>query len=175
MPKLPIFSASQDAAARPFDWFVYGSTLDFTALAAWCADHGYQVPDLSRVEPARLRGWRLVFNVRSNFWGGLVASLVPDERSTVEGILIPLPGTALGFVRHKEGVVSGLYEGHDAIAETFGGESRPCRVHVASPGRVVPEGPPSPRFLETLVRGARERGLSAEWIASLEEMGRQGT
>jgi gamma-glutamylcyclotransferase len=167
MAKLPIFSAPQHAAEADFNWFVYGSSLDFDALASWCAEHGYRPPDLARATPARLRGWRLAFNVRSNFWGGLVASLVPDATATVEGILLPLSGSALGFVRHKEGVVSSLFEEHDGTADTAAGP-QPCRVYVAAPGRIVAEGPPSPRFLETLLKGARERGLSPRWIASLE-------
>ena len=169
MPKLPIFTAPQDAA-EDFEWFVYGSSLDFDALSSWCAEHGYRVPDLARAVPARLPGWRLAFNVRSNFWGGLVASLVADAGGAVEGILLPLPGTALGFVRHKEGVVSGLYQEHAATAETAAG-SRPCRVYVAAPDRVVGEGAPSERFLATLVKGARERGLSPGWIEALSRGG----
>ena len=167
MSKLPIFSAPQSAAEGDFHWFVYGSSLDFEALAAWCAEHGYRVPDLSRAEPARLRGWRLAFNVRSGFWGGLVASLVADPGASVEGIVLPVPGSALGFVRHKEGVLSGLFDEHEVVAETRTGAPLRCRAYAAAPSRVVPEGPPSPRFLETLVKGARARGLSAEWIAQV--------
>jgi len=165
--KLPLFTAPQDAGAGDFRWFVYGSTLDFDALRAWCAEHGYHVPEVERAVPARLAGWKLVFNVASKFWGGRVASLVPAPDGVVEGVLLPLPGTALGFVRHKEGVLSGLFQEHEAVAETADGTRHPCRVYVASPDRVVAEGPPAERFLETLVKGARERGLSEAWIERL--------
>ena len=170
MPKLPIFTAPQTKASDGFNWFVYGSTLDFDAFAEWCAQHGYQLPDLAAAKPARLPGWRLAFNVRSNFWGGVVASLVEDPASSVEGVVIPLAAESLGFVRHKEGVVSGLFEERAAKGEA-GGASVDCKVFVAAPARTVPEGAPAPRFVQTILKGARDRGLSPEWIATLEKLG----
>lgn len=169
MTTLKQFNAPQTVAPSAFGWFAYGSTLDFDAFAAWCGEHGYRVPELGSVVPARMEGWRLAFNVRSNFWSGLVASLVEEKGARVEGVLIPLPAEALGFVRHKEGVLSGLFEEREGtcIAE---GEARPCRFYVASPARTVPEASPAPRFLATILKGARDRGLSADWIASLEKL-----
>lgn len=169
MAPLPQFNAPQATAPGDFSWFVYGSTLDFDAFRAWCGEHGYRMPDLATVKPARLPGWRLAFNVRSNFWGGVVASLVPDPGAHVEGVLLPLPADSLGFVRHKEGVNSGLFDETKATCEVAG-EKRACLVYVASPSRVVPETAPAPRFLATILKGARERGLSPEWIASLEKL-----
>jgi gamma-glutamylcyclotransferase len=169
MAPLPQFNAPQATATADFAWFVYGSTLDFDAFQAWCEQHGYTLPDVKSVKPARLPGWRLAFNVRSNFWGGVVASVVPQDGSTVEGVLIPLKADALGFVRHKEGMMSGLFEEKTATCEV-GGEKKPCLVYTANPSRVVPESAPAPKFLATLVKGARERGLSAEWIAALEKL-----
>ena len=169
MAKLPQFNAPQEKAPSDFAWFVYGSTLDFDAFKSWCEQHGYILPDVKSVKPAKLPGWRLAFNVRSNFWGGVVASVVPDAGSTVEGVLIPLKADALGFVRHKEGVMSGLFEEQTAMCEV-GGEKVPCLVYSANPARVVPESDPAPRFVATLVKGARERGLSQAWIASLEKL-----
>ncbi|HVO32087.1 MAG TPA: gamma-glutamylcyclotransferase [bacterium] len=169
MPKLPMFTAPQTKASDDFVWFVYGSSLDVDALKSWCAEHGYVAPDLATAKPAVLGGWRLAFNVRSNFWGGVVASLVEDPAGRVEGLAFRMPAPSMGFVRHKEGVVSGLFEERDARC-SIGGEETPCKVFVAAPARTVPEGAPAPRFLDTLIKGAKERGLSAEWVAALEKM-----
>lgn len=152
-------------------WFVYGSSLDSAALADWCREHGHTPPDLARVRPARIAGHRLAFNVRSNFWGGLVASLVDDAAEQVEGILVPIGPDQLDFVRHKEGVFSGLYEEREAVAEADDGRHA-CLVYVASPGRTVAEGPPAPRFLATLLNGARAHGLSASWREKLSAISR---
>lgn len=169
MPPLPQFNAPQATAPGDFSWFVYGSTLDFDAFKEWCGQHGYRMPDLATVKPAKLSGWRLCFNVRSNFWGGVVASLVPQDGAHVEGVFIPLPADSLGFVHHKEGVNSGLFEERTVVCEVEGA-TRDCRVYVAAASRVVPETAPAPRFLATIAKGARERGLSKEWIASLEKL-----
>lgn len=150
---------------------MYGSSLDSAALADWCREHGHRAPDLSRAYPARLPGYRLAFNVRSNFWGGLVASLIADPADHVEGILLPIGSDELDFVRHKEGVFSGLYEEHQASAESADGR-RACLVYVASPDRTVPEGAPAPRFVASLLNGARAHGLSEAWVAKLSTIAR---
>lgn len=166
--KLPLFTAPQTKAPGDFAWFVYGSSLDFDAFGAWCKEHGYVLPELSRASPATLPGWRLAFNVRSSFWGGTVSSLVEDAAGAVHGLLLPLPAEALGFVRHKEGVLSGLFEEKQGVAKTPAGTDSACLFYVAVPARTVPEERPAARFLETLIKGARERGLPADWISSLE-------
>lgn len=173
MAKLPLFTAPQTTAQAGFRWFVYGSTLDFDALRFWCGEHGYVVPDLSAAQVAILPGWRLAFNVRSNFWGGTVASLVADKDAAVEGVVIPLPPEALGFVRHKEGVVSGLFEEREASC-LVDQAAVAAKVFVASSARTVPESAPAPRFLQTILKGAKERGLSAAWIAFLEKQKADG-
>jgi hypothetical protein len=68
-------------------------------------------------------------------------------------------------------VVSGLYEERAARCTLPGGVEQDCKVFVAAPARRIAEGrlPPSARFVETLRKGARERGLSAAWIARLDQ------
>src|SRR5436309_1845420 len=108
---LPIAGKAHEASAGvPFTWFIYGSSLDAEAFADWATQHGYQMPDLSKGIPARLEGYRLSFDVRSNFWGGAVASLAESPASFVEGLALPMPGEARGLVDHKEGAISGLYQ-----------------------------------------------------------------
>ena len=67
--------AHEAVGGAGFTWFVYGSSLDAEAFAAWARDHGYRVPDFSAARPARLPGWRLAFDAPSRMWGGPVASL----------------------------------------------------------------------------------------------------
>src|SRR6185369_12618726 len=101
---LPVVGKAHEArAGASFVWFIYGSSLDQGAFAAWAKEHGYALPDFARAVPARLDGYRLAFDVRSRFWGGAVASLVAAPGEAVEGIALPLPGEARGLVDHKEG------------------------------------------------------------------------
>ncbi|MBI5070592.1 MAG: gamma-glutamylcyclotransferase [Deltaproteobacteria bacterium] len=172
---LPIAGkAHQASSGSDFVWFVYGSSLDREAFQAWAAEHGYQVPDFSRAVPARLEGWRLSFDVASRYWGGAVGSLLAQAGARVEGLALPMPGSARGLADHKEGAISGLYQAVPVqVVPLAGGPPLAASAWVASPDRRLPaEQPPSPTWLETVVRGARATGLSAAWVAELEALGR---
>src|SRR5438067_1959095 len=168
---LPVVGKAHEAGAgAPFNWFIYGSSLDLEAFRAWAAEHGYAVPDFSRAAPARLEGWRLAFDVRSRFWGGAVASLVEAPGAHVEGISLPMPGAARGLVDHKEGAISGLYQPFP-VELMVGAEKIPALAWRAAPDRRLPaEEAPSRAFLQTLVKGARAWKLSEEWIAALQKL-----
>ncbi len=155
-----------------FTWFVYGSSLDREAFSGWAADHGYRVPDFSGARPARLPGYRLAFDAPSRMWGGPVASLAEDSGDHVEGLAVPMPGSARGLVEHKEGAVSGLYVPFDATLETDGGPMPAVAFRVAPARRLAQDGPPAPSYLDVMIRGARASGLSPAWVARLEALAR---
>jgi hypothetical protein len=170
---LPVVGkAHERASGAPFVWFIYGSSLDRGAFAAWAAEHGYRVPDFAGAFAARLDEYRLAFDVRSRFWGGAVASLVDDAAAHVEGIALPLPGEARGLADHKEGAISGLYVPFDVeVTALTGGAPVRALAYRAAPDRRLPvEEPPSRRFVETLVKGARDWQLSPAWIARLQSL-----
>ena len=158
--------------STPFTWFVYGSSLDRSAFATWAAEHGHAVPDFGGAIAARLPGHRLAFDVRSRFWGGATASPVPADGRAIEGLALPLPGEARALVDHKEGAISGLYEPFEVeVTPLSGGPAvRAIAFRAAAARRLPAEEPPSPAFLETMIRGARQAGLSPAWIAELEAM-----
>jgi len=164
--------AHQAGAGPGFTWFVYGSSLDAEAFAAWARDHGYRVPDFSVARPARLTGWRLTFDAPSRMWGGPVASLTEAPGDEVEGLAVPMAGEARGLVDHKEGAVSGLYEPAAVTLETADGPVPALAFRVAAARRLSQDGPPAPSYLEVMLRGARASGLSPAWIARLEALGR---
>jgi hypothetical protein len=172
---LPTFGKAHEAGAGPdFTWFVYGSSLDRAAFGEWAASHGYAVPDFSRGVPARLSGWRLAFDVLSRHWGGAVASLAEAPGAHVEGLAVPMPGSARGLVEHKEGALSGLYTSVEVEVVPAGGGARvkAMAFRAAASRRLPAEAPPAPAYLEVMRRGARAAGLSAEWCARLEALGR---
>jgi gamma-glutamylcyclotransferase len=171
---LPISGAAHasSSTARDFVWFVYGSSLDREAFAAWGVEHGYAVPDFARGFPARLPGWRLSFDVASRYWGGAVGSLSRAPDAWVEGLALPMPGSAKGLADHKEGAISGLYRPQDVeVVPSRGGPATAAVAYVASEGRrLASEATPAPAWFETVIRGARASGLSAEWVAALEAL-----
>jgi gamma-glutamylcyclotransferase len=169
--KLPVVGKAHEASAAqaPFVWFIYGSSLDAAAFAAWAKEHGYLVPDLAAAIPARLDGYTLAFDVNSRFWGGFVGEPVPAAGRSIEGLALSLPQTARGLVDHKEGAISGLFEPFEAeIAPLAGGAPIRALVYRAVAGRRVPgDHPPAERWLDTVIAGARTAGLSDGWIATL--------
>jgi gamma-glutamylcyclotransferase len=168
---LPVVGKAHEAQrGAAFNWFVYGSSLDRGAFAAWCVEHGYRLPDFAQAFAARLDGHRLSFDVPSRFWGGAVAGLAEEAGAAVEGLIVPMPGEARGLVDHKEGAISGLAEARSVrVAPLAGGAPVEALAFTGAAARRLPsEQPPSRRFLETVIRGARVSGLSAAWIASLE-------
>lgn len=170
---LPVTGPSRDpAAGQDFTWFVYGSSLDEASFAAWAQEHGYELPDLSRGRPARLDGFRLAFDVVSRHWGGAVASLAETPGDFVEGLAVPMPGSARGLVDHKEGGESGLYRPFDVTVRPLdGGAPIAAVAYRAAPARrLAVEGAPSLAYIDALVRGARAAGLSSGWIARLERV-----
>jgi gamma-glutamylcyclotransferase len=175
---LPISGAAHasSAAARDFVWFVYGSSLDRDAFAAWASEHGYAVPDFSRGIPARLYGWRLSFDVASRYWGGAVGSLARAPGASVEGVALPMAGAARGLADHKEGAISGLYRPIEVeVAPLRGGPALAAVAYVASEERrLASEATPAPAWLGTVLRGARASGLSEAWIAALEKLAPPG-
>jgi cation transport regulator ChaC len=149
-----------------FRYFAYGSVLSLAHAREWCSSHGMDVTPFLEGRPARLDGFRLVFDVQSRFWAGLVADLVPDAASSVEGVLFTLPDEAREAVLRKEGVATGLNREHLEHV-LVDGEPVEASVFSAEPERRTAEGPASWRYVQALVDGARERGLGAGWQATL--------
>jgi len=173
-PLSVVGKAHEAGASGDFVWFVYGSSLDREAFAEWASAHGYRVPDLSAGRPARLSGFRLAFDTASRSWGGAVASLLPSAGDAVEGLAVPMPGSARGLVDHKEGAVSGLYEPLEVTLEPLagGGPLRAVAYRTVPARRLPAEAAPSPRYLDVVLRGARASGLSPAWVARLESLRR---
>jgi hypothetical protein len=169
MPGLPVVGKAHEApAGAAFVWFIYGSSLDRDAFARWSDEHGYRMPDFAAATPARLDGFRLAFDVQSRFWGGAVASLRAAPGEAVEGVALPLPGSARGLVDHKEGAISGLYAPFAVEVTPLAGGAPLAAVAYRAARPLPAELPPARAFVEALVRGARAWQLSPAWIARLQ-------
>jgi gamma-glutamylcyclotransferase len=172
MASLKIVGDAMGKSGADFTWFIYASSLDREAFAQWAAQHGYNVPDFSRAIPARLSGYRLAFDIESRFWGGAVASLAEDPHGAVEGLALPMPGSAQGLVEHKEGAASGLYLPLPvSVVPLSGGAAIDALAYRGNPARALAqEAKPSPRFLEALVQGAKSAKLTPSYLAGLEQL-----
>jgi cation transport regulator ChaC len=150
-----------------YRYFAYGSALSTRHIGEWAAEHGVDARLFARGAPAVLRGYRLVFDVESRFWGGRVANLAADEDGEVHGVLFDIPPQAQEAVLRKEGVATGLSQELDVTVQTSDGPAA-AKAFVARPEKRGSPGPASSRLLAYLVEGARERGLPGSWVAFLE-------
>ncbi len=156
-----------------FNYFAYGSVLSLAHAHDWCISHGLEVTPFLKGRPARLDGYRLVFDVPSRFWSGLVANLEPSPGEHVEGVVFTLGDDVREAVLRKEGVATGLYREHEEHV-LVAGERVVASVYSAVPSRRVAQGPASARYVEALVEGARERGLSDAWRRKMADIARDG-
>ncbi|HEY6911788.1 MAG TPA: gamma-glutamylcyclotransferase [Myxococcales bacterium] len=150
-----------------YRYFAYGSALSTRHIGEWAAEHGVDPRLFARGTPAVLRGYRLVFDVESRFWGGRVANLAEDEKGEVHGVLFDIPPAAQEAVLRKEGVATGLSQELDVTVQTGEGPVG-AKAFVARPEKRGAPGPASARLLAYLVEGAKERGLPEKWVAFLE-------
>lgn len=151
-----------------FRYFAYGSALSRRHIGEWAAEHGVDARLFARGAPAVLRGYRLVFDVESRFWGGRVADLAEDKDGVVHGVLFDIPVPARDAILRKEGVATGLSQEIDVTVEAEG-KKIAAKAFVAKPEKRSEPGPASGRLLAYLIEGAQERGLPQSWVDELEK------
>ena len=157
-----------------YRYFAYGSALSRRHIGEWAAEHGVDARLFARGTPAVLRGYRLVFDVESRFWGGRVADLAEDKSSEVHGVLFEIPPPARDAILRKEGVPTGLSQELDVTVEAEG-KSVAAKAFVAKPEKRGEAGPASGRLLTYLIEGAQERGLPETWVAELRKHAESAT
>lgn len=149
-------------------YFAYGSNMNPAQMAARCPAHRV-------IGLAALREYQLVFPLYSNEWEGGVGSVQRHHGGTVWGVLFDLSESDLAALDQFEGF-RGPGDEHNVFDRTqFTVElvrpddgSFPRRVradaYVARPSN---PSPPSRRYLDTILEGARHHRLPEEYVARL--------
>ena len=149
-------------------YFAYGSNLDPDQMQQRCPGH-------SVVGLAELRDHRLVFPLTSHDWGGGVASVGVAHGSSVWGMVYELTEADLVALDRYEGFVGpenqhNVYDRESASVQLVraddGSFARRLRVWIYL-ARPANPSPPSRRYLEAVVRGARHHRLPEEYLAKL--------
>lgn len=140
-------------------YFAYGSNLNKRQMRRRC-------PDSRVVSQAVLHGYRLMFPRSDGQWKGGVASIEPDESAHVEGAVYELCDGDIRSLDRYEAVADGEYDRADIWVTLPDDRELQVYTYVATP---EPGGPftPSPGYLQAILEGAREHGLSAQWIDCL--------
>jgi len=152
-------------------YFAFGSNLDPDQMRARCPAHKV-------VGLAALREHKLIFPIFSTSWGGGVASLQLSHGRDVWGLLYELSDEDLHTLDGYEGFrgpgdAHNLYEREPVWVELTRPEdgSVPRRVkaaaylaHTANPS------PPSRRYMDAVIKGARAHKLPDDYIAALMKL-----
>jgi hypothetical protein len=158
-------AAIKDTGTRMY--FAYSGVLDREAFEQWREEHSYQFFHLPEGEVAEAKGFDLIFDFPSRWWGGRVAGLTEKKGFSVFGRLFEIPAVDWPVIQHKEGVVTGMSV-ERLIKVTAGGKEIEATAFTTSPQRVSLTGPVSERYIEALISGATQSGLPEAYIASLK-------
>lgn len=152
-------------------YFAYGSNLDPEQMQAQCADAHV-------VGLAQLRDHRLTFPLFYEPWGGGTAGLAHAHGGTVWGVLYELNEADLAALDRFEGWRGpgdhhNLYE-RDLITVELtrpddGSVPRRVRAYTYF-ARTLNPTPPSRRYMDTVLKGARHHQLPPEYIEWLESI-----
>ena len=150
-------------------YFAYGSNLNSKDLEIWCRKRGYTRIKWKCARKAILEDHRLVFNYYSNTRQSAVANIEPSTGDIVEGMLFEIGEETLCKLDHKEGHPSCYTRFNNFIQVVLEDKS----VHRAFTYTVIPEKAgedlkPSKQYLQIIKHGAKEWGLSKDWIEKLQ-------
>lgn len=152
-------------------YFAYGSNLDPDEMHSHC-------PESRVVGLAALHDHRLTFPLHFEPWGGGTAGVSHTHGSTVWGVLYELSESDLASLDRYEGWKGpgdhhNLYDRELATVVLTRADdgSVPRRVRATTYfARTLNPMPPSRRYLDTILRGARHHRLPAEYIEWLESI-----
>jgi hypothetical protein len=140
-------------------YFAYGSNMQTATL---CGRRGVEV---LRALPARVVGWRLVFDKPPLFpTGESTATIVAEAGAHVLGVLYEVTPAALERIEVTEGVLLGNYTRVEVAAESPGSPAISVAAATLTCDRHDPALRPSDRYLAFVIAGALEHGLPAEYV-----------
>ena len=149
-------------------YFAFGSNLDPIQMASRC-------PGARPVGLAALHDHRLAFPRYSNTWLGGAASIQPAHGALVWGMLFELEPSDLESLDRHEGFLTpgdqhNAYDREQVTVELTRPDdgSIPRRVRAWTyRARPSNPSPPSRRYLDAILRGARHHHLPADYIEAL--------
>lgn len=149
-------------------YFAFGSNLNPTQMAERCPGHKV-------VGMAELHDHKLAFPLTSPGWGGGVAGVQVAHGTSVFGVVYDLDEAQVAALDRYEGFVGpgsqhNLYERErvwvDLVRADDGSFPRRVRAEYYVP-RVTNPAPPSRRYLDAILEGARFHRLPDEYVAVL--------
>jgi len=158
--------------SETIEYFAYGSNLSKEQMK----DRGITVKN---TEIAELPGWKLAFTIYSDTWKGGVGDIVPDPEKKVEGVVYTIPCDNLKNLDHYEGrkvednMEVGMYRRQYLPVKKADGWKTVLTylVNRTVEYKSTVDYRPSKDYLETIISGAEEHGLSEgylKWLKNIE-------
>lgn len=142
-------------------YFAFGSNLDKGQMYERCPAH-------KPIGAACLKDHTLWFPRFSKTWRGGGASLKAAKGKVVWGYLFALSANDWAQLDSAEGFKPDGTGAHTKQRLSVVNERKQEVVAIAYVARIETETEPTERYMETIICGAKERGLPGEWIAFLE-------
>lgn len=161
-------------------YFAYGSNLNSKAVADWCRHYAHRPPSQRAPRAAVLDNFRLCFPIFSEYWGGGIGDIEYDAGKYVMGALYEVTeaemaildekvgrrldekGNEVGVYKRIEVRVAPLTSNHPVQAITYQGVNVE-KYHI----------PPTQYYMDLVIQGAFEVGLSMMWISYLQSFSTQ--
>lgn len=143
-------------------YFAYGSNLLPRQMEARC-------PSSRLIGTGEIPGYELCFPRVSDRWNGGVAGLRSDPAGKVEGVLYELTAGDLARLDDFEGIADGQYRRESVQVLLRDRSTVEAWVYFAN---IQDEGSfePSWTYIDTMLRGAQDCGLSPEAVAELQRI-----
>ena len=162
-------------------YFAYGSNLNSKAVSEWARHFGHRAPAVKRPQPAVLDNYRLCFPIFSEYWAGGIGDIEYDAGKYVMGGLFELTDAELAVLDDKvgrrldaSGNEVGVYKQIEVRVAPLTEEGLPVKA-ITYQGVSVERYhiPPTQYYMDLLIQGAYETGLSIMWISYLQSFSTQ--
>jgi hypothetical protein len=161
-------------------YFAYGSNLNARAVGEWCKHYGHRCPNLRGGKPGILDNYRLCFPIFSEYWQGGIGDIAYDPGKYVAGALFDLTEAEVRVLDAKVGrrlendKEVGVYKRIEVTVTPMGKGEPPVRA-ITYQGVNVEKYhiPPTQFYMDLVIQGAYEHGLSMMWISYLQSFSTQ--
>lgn len=138
-------------------YFAYGSNMNRAQMRS-------RAGQILEEQPGRLENYELVFNKKSR-GGAATANIRPASGKTVHGVLYRIPETAYRNLDRYEGVPE-HYRRIEVSVTAASGKKITAHAYIAT--KVEKGLRPAAHYLQTILDGAGEHGLPAEYIGEIK-------
>ncbi len=138
-------------------YFAYGSNLNMGQMMV-------RVGEWKKSAKATLNGYRLLFNVQSGRWGGMVANVKKsgNNQDVVYGAIYLISYSKLNVLTNYEGVKP------ETVMVESGGQQIPAQIYIFPKKRAA--GRPPAAYLFTMVEGLRQHGYDEDVIEKVRHI-----